>query len=763
MSFYTNDRVNEFSKRYHEYVEKIEGESGKSDESAFKFYNFIQSPDAIKLIEIGTCPSKDMINLNDGALWKPLSGENTPEGWKMKIGEKLSEYKRTEAGLSNDVSKITKKTPGLICKITLLSSNPDEGDNKYVNSFKQLGVLSNSAFLDKCIERYYGAESTSWIDRFLRVEKITHTTLTTDFSQYDNLFTDKTNVPNIINTYSIGLEWFGFFKPSAGLGEYKFEINSGTGFCLLWIGNKAICEYISTNADINTKSNPFTITVAEDRYYPIRMQYYANANNDIKREFSFKIMKTSTLTQLPSNECLFTLNEGTYIPKLTYCSFVSRSIENFKVGKFDCYSMNEDISKISDADYIKFYEFMNKNKYTFSVKQYDYDKVSGVRQFGTLKDKVNYTDVSVSTNPNSKPEVFYIYRVDSDIRMNAQFQINTQKKVINDVQQPYEIALMKTVFNKGSSYDTFPNYYPNNPADGVNVSGPNDCKKRCNDLPGCNFFYTYQSNKIPRCVVGTDNQRPTFSQIRPIGANANQSADEGTSTLNIRTLNFPKVQGCGDNAVFVNDEQDVQNTIDYSNSFAYSNYTLSSNPITSHKEVGRCATTDFLNLENEARNILYSKTDYLSDGQYKRPDGTIRKADYPSTDDRNFWNSIKLREGLDTKNANAISDTQDGVGNILSKEQKFAATQMIINKNLYDLSNNLIPTYLDQRTKMNNNVNSDLSGNELLYFRNQRIPTLREQTAFDANEGGFMQNSLYVLGTMTAVSMLILAISIARE
>jgi hypothetical protein len=85
------------------------------------------------------------------------------------------------------------------------------------------------------------------------------------------------------------------------------------------------------------------------------------------------------------------------------------------------------------------------------------------------------------------------------------------------------------------------------------------------------------------------------------------------------------------------------------------------------------------------------------------------------------------------------------------------------NKNLYDLSNNLIPTYLDQRTKMNNNVNSDLSGNELLYFRNQRIPTLREQTAFDANEGGFMQNSLYVLGTMTAVSMLILAISIARE
>jgi hypothetical protein len=778
MSFYTNDRVNDFSNRYQQYVEKLKGESDKSGDSAFKFYNFIQAPDAIKLIDIGSCKSNDILALrtsnNSNALWQSLSREDTPQAWKMQLGKKLSEYKRAEAGLSKDPSKITKKTPGLIYKITYLPRNPEDikpndiNKKEFINNFKDVGILSNTAFLDKCIEKYYGEHSTAWIDRFLKSENVKSSGNTIDFSEYNKL-TISSNKDN--DESAIGVEWYGFFKPSAGLGEYKFEINSGNGFCLLWIGNKAICEYIPTNADINTKSNPFTIIVAEDRYYPIRIQYYANSNKNAdakdNREFSFKITKMSTLTQLSLTECLFTLNDGGYIPKLRYCSFVSRSVENFRVGKFDCYSMNEDFNQLSNDDYIKFYDFMNKNKYSFSIKQHDHDNISGVRQFGTLKDEVNYTDVSVSTNPNSKPDIFYIYRLDSDIRMNSQFQINT--KPTNET-LPYEMSIMKTDFNKGSSYETFPNYYPNNPSDGVNVLGPNECQRLCNDRKekDCNFFYTYQSNKIPRCVIGTENKQPVFTQIRPVGSNANQSVDEGTSSLNIRTLNFPKVEGCGDNAVFVNDEQDIQNTIDYSNSFAYSNYTLSSNPITSHNAVGKCATSDFLNLENEARNILYSKTDYQSDGQYKHPDGKMRKANYPSTDDRTFWNSIKLegmrmREGLDTKNANAISDTQDGVGDILSKEQRFAATQMSINKNLYDLSNNLIPTYLDQRTKMNDNVNSDLSGNALLYFRNQRIPTLREQTAFDANEGSFMQNSLYVLGTMTAVSMLILAILIARE
>jgi len=775
MSIYTNDRVNDYSKRYKEYVDKIEGNSNTPGGSpAYQYYRFVTSPDAITITEIGRCLSSDILKLKSASdshvLWKTLPGVNTPEGWKMQIGQKLSEMKRGDMGLSTTYnSNITRKTPGLECRITILSSNSDDQDNKYVSNLTQLGVNSNSAFLDACASRQYDAQSITWIDRFLINPKISYKTETTDFSDYKSLFTIPSDKSDL-NKYVVGIEWTGYFKPQI-LGEYKFAIKSGSGYCLLWIGNKAICEYMPENSDINIQTNPFTIVVSEDRYYPIRIQYYANSNtapND-SRVFSFTITNTATLSQLDLSKCLYTINDGSYLPKLVYCSFVSRSLENFRYGKFDCYTM--DMENESEVDCGEFYKFMNSQKYNYSSKQHDYDNVSGVMQYGTLKDGNTYSDVSVANNQNSMPIIFSINRVDSDIRMNQVFQIKTQKQSVDGVQIPYEMVAMHTDFNKGLSYDTLPNYYPDNPASGVNVKGPNDCKKRCNDLPDCNFFYSYKSNNVPRCVVGTNNKNPTFTQIRPIGPDAISSVDETTSTLNIRTFNFPRAEGCGANAVFVNSEEDVKNTVDYTNSFTYSNYTLAPKPITTHKEVGKCADSEFLNLENEARNILYSKTKYQSGGEYLHPDGSIARANYPSSDNRNFWNSIKLQsegmrnrlEGMDTKNTQAVLDTQDAIAAVKAKEMSFAATQMGINKNLYDLSNSAIPVYLEQRTKMNNNVNSDLSGNMLLYFRNQRIPTLREQTAFDSNESGFMQNSLYVLGTMTAVSLLILAVLLARE
>jgi hypothetical protein len=763
---YTNDRVSDFSRIYKDYLSKLKKQSntpGGSDDSGFQYYNFIVSPDAINLTDIGRCLSSDVLKLkssyDDHILWQTMPGANTPQGWKLELGKTVSSIKRREQGLSSESSDVKSTLAGLQCKITLLSSNPDDKDNDYVDNLNKLGVLSNAAFLDRCVTREQGNESTAWIDRFSNDSKVVFSSLTTDFSKYNKLFTETVDV----NKYAVGVEWFGYFKPPT-LGEYKFAINSGSGFCLLWIGNKAICEYVPENADINIQSNPLTKIIGEAKYYPIRIQYYANTNVDVKnpRDFSFTVTNTKNLAQLNLKESLFTVNEGKYLPKLLYCAFVSRSLESFRYGKFDCYTMR--IDEELDDDISIFYKFINSQKYNFLVKQYDYDNVSGVSNVGTLKDGVKYTDAADATNSNATPIAFSIYRLDSDIRMNQVFQIKTTND--SDPTAPYEINVMQTDFAKGKSYDTFPNFYPSDPSQGVNIKGPNECKARCNALPDCNYFYTYESNKVSRCLVGTNNAHPEFSQIRPIGDNANSTVDEATSSLYIRTLNFPKASGCGNNAVLLASDQDVKNTMDYSDSFAYANYILSPNIIKTHKEVGRCADSEFVNLETEARNILYANKDYQEDGSYLRTDKKIGLANYPSSDDKKFWNNIKLetfttnREGMDT---NAIADTHDGIAGVLSKDQKFAGTQMAIHKNFIDLSNNLLPSYFAQRSEMNNNVNSDLSGNVLLYFRNQRIPTLIEQTSFDANETGFMQRSLYVLGTMTAVSLLILAVLIARD
>jgi hypothetical protein len=712
-----------------------------------------------------------------------MNGINTPLGWKMKLGQQFSELKRAEMGLSSKYdSNIKTKTPGLNCKITLLpkdtkgtlnlanrkpNKKDDDGKN-YFKHFSDVNINSNDAFLEASMYRYNGDLSTAWIDRFNYEEKVFHETLTNNFSSYSKLFniTDKKN-KNKINDKAVGIEWFGYFiTPS--LGEYTISINVGSGYCLVWIGSKAICEYTIANSDISSQSGSFTTKVLEDRYYPIRLQYYCNADDsNYNRNFEFTITREDTQLQIDLTKCLFslkTVNNKPYYPKLVYCAFVSTSLDNFTYGNFDCYTV--DISNNNIDEFKQFYNVMNIEKYNHIIKKNDQDKVSGIMQYGTLKDGNNYTDVSDSLNTNSKPVIFSIYRLDSDIRMNKVFQVKTKREHSTD---PYNLSIMDIPFNEGRSYEAFPYFYPGN-IDSSKRMDADGCRQKCDDSPGCGHYYTYKTNKMPMCIIGVDKKTPGYSQMRPIGRTADESIDENTSTLYVRSLNFPKVSGCGSRSILLNSDEDVIANVDYSNTFKYSNYALSSRSIKSHNKVGNCSTAEFLKLEEEARNILYSKTLYQKSGKYKRPDETMDFANYPSSTDKSYWSSIKLqegmrgiKEGLDVKNTNAIKDTEDKISEISIKDAQFAGNQFAINNNLYNLSNNLIPVYLDQRDEMNKNLNSDLNEKSLLYFRDKRIPTLKEQTAFDANESGFMQNSLYVLGTMTAISLLILAVLIARE
>ena len=96
------------------------------------------------------------------------------------------------------------------------------------------------------------------------------------------------------------------------------------------------------------------------------------------------------------------------------------------------------------------------------------------------------------------------------------------------------------------------------------------------------------------------------------------------------------------------------------------------------------------------------------------------------------------------------------------RQQQLENTNAQINSTYANLSDN-IQNYNQMRTFMENDVNYDLSGNTLLHFRNTRKPTVREQNALDSNEGGLTQNSLYILGTITAASLLILAVLLGRE
>lgn len=787
---FTKKRLDDYVSVYQSYLNKFEsnGENG-SNTDGYKYYKFVSSPQAVVLLDFGrvkfsdikgnknpTVPPKLMIP-DVSNIWKTLSGTNTPDGWKIQLGSKYSETKRNnyseieKTRTGQPGTKIISVTPGLKYKINSLINNspkvpdvfsnapnvtptPTSGTNYVTNMQNDAGISSETDFLTKVIEQ-------NWLDSFRLKSDATGSTI--NFSSYTSLFEPETNNNADITKNAIGVEWFGYFRPPNVSTQYSFTFStSNGGNFLMWLGNKAICEYTPVNADIIFPNVEFTPNppVREPKYYPIRIQYYANSNSDLSRVFSFGIKNLTTKDDLDLKDVLFTINDGKYFPELQYLSFVSTSDEKFSKAAMVCYT--NDLTTEENRN--TFYDFINSQKYITLNKTNDRDAKTNQDEFGIIEaNKIFYSQVSIPNNPLSSPNVFSIYRMDVDMRMNQTFQINTKRDPATNSFTMNSIDDKLTTL--GNTYTTLPNYYPDNPSAGINATA-GECKKQCNESSTCNWYFAYKSNDTDRCVVDSRNEQPLFNQVRPTGGNiANSSVDDKTSSLNLRNFSFPKSTGCGKNSVLLEESEPVLNTQIYTDSFPYSTYVIDPYVIPNVNNSGKCSDETYLKLNAEAKNILAANTLYQEDGKYKHPDGTMKLSNYPPYTDTNFWSSITeldKNEGFSTVKTNALADSRNNALNNVAKEQRLLNTNEQINSTYSNLSTN-IQDYSKLKTFMENDVNYDLSGNTLLHFRNARKPTLREQNALDSNEGGMTQNSLYILGTITAASLLILAVLLGRE
>ena len=86
-----------------------------------------------------------------------------------------------------------------------------------------------------------------------------------------------------------------------------------------------------------------------------------------------------------------------------------------------------------------------------------------------------------------------------------------------------------------------------------------------------------------------------------------------------------------------------------------------------------------------------------------------------------------------------------------------------INTKHNELSQNLIPQYRETREIMKNNPIYDYNGESLLYFRNKPIPQLREKRVMDNNEQYVTSKLMLSLGTLSAATLIVFAIMLARE
>lgn len=756
---FTYDRLNDFVKNYKEYINNLITKSEGPDGNLYKYYHFEYSPNGINITDIGRIPSQLIISSpsntpsatpSTGSIikpepstntwannWTPFTTTNTVNAWKMSLSKTYNATK-TNAQKSLNMKSIK---PGLQFSIIQLTSNA------YSTNYNSFQTNSKSF-----INSFSDPSSTVLVPP----------TIVTSMDTYVNAFQDpnKQLFPTFVSKQQLtfGCEWTGFFKPTS-VGNYVFTMNANSGYFYVWIGDKSVCEYTPSNLDIYNGSQTFTINITEVKYYPIRIQFYEQITPQMSPlTFSLDIQFMNvdgTTTQIPTNNCLYAIynSDGTnYVPPLLYCAFVSQSPADFLLGKFKCYRY--DLDKTTPADLISFYAFLNKYKFSMQSQKYDMDNGGINIGFGKLPDNVKYTPVSGDVN--SLPDRFSIYRLDTDLRMGNSYQVDT--RIGGDAL--YSMRMMDpSLLNYAGSYNQLPDYFPENQDLTKYQPATNDdgeaCKINCNNTQNCSHYYTYMSNGHPKCIIANATMpSPSFNQILPNNT-PNNSIDAGSSSLFMRNLQLidpscsivgNSTPGQGPPIANINTVNSV-NVND--NSFPYSNYNLSTNTITTNAHLGVCGDASYNLYMNNAAQILYQNTTYNRDGTWiNSPSEGFQTGSTPLAQ---------------TKYTDAINDTSDSIRAGLQNQQQYAQMMQQINSNYSNLAYTDIPAYLKTRSEMENNVNYDFSGNELLYFRNKPIPTTQQQNIIDNNQGAHTQNLQYVLGTLTAAALLVLALIIGQE
>ena len=748
-TLFTYDRLNAFVSQYKQKLNSIMTAAEQTAGGLYEYYHFEYSPKGIQTTDLKRIPQQILSACTN---WTAFIELNTPDSWKLNAGQQYLKIKNEDVAYS----KTLQKTPGLAFTLITTPAIPTDYNSfkAVANSPTYINAFSNSSAFSSGIASSLTGYSTSFND-----------------PNGDNLVNfAKTNVQGF------ACEWYGYFYPTNGVGTYTFTVSgieSGAGYYYAWIGNKAVCEYtgFANNVDIYTNSPTFTMAISEEQYYPIRIQFFANNTPNLTTSqinLALSIQKDGTTV----TNSLYTLKNSdgsNYYPLLQYCAFVSLSPANLQQGQFQYYYNDLTNPAVNQSIYGPqgIYTVINTQKFNMQSGLFDKDD-SNQKDFGTLPDRTHWTPVQnfTSETPDPKPYAYSIYRLDVDLRMGKTFQINP----VANSDGTYPMSPMNpTLLDYASTYNEFPNYYPSETTNNTQVLSkfapnllqtatsdtPEQCQANCSNNPKCGYYYTYMSeNKIPQCVIDTDNSEPTFNQIPPTNPN-NSSETYMKGSLFLREKQFVQPK-CPGESIAANGQQynpnyisftSVQNTDKYGANFPFSKYQLGPE-INDVSGIGVCgdAANGLAQQTDMAKAILFDNALYTNYGSSWTEGMQSGPGSSPSA-----------------KVTAAMKDTRDNIRANLQNQQQYANMMNTVNANYQQLTHRKIPHYLETREILESNPNYDYNGNTLLYYNAEPVPTVQQQRVIDADQGVVRQNSLYVLGTLTAATLLVLALILGRE
>jgi len=730
-SLYTYDRLSNFVKDYKAYINDNTNKIDGKTVDKYEYYHFDISPNGIKSTSIGRFPSQSFTSIPS---WKPFVNANTTNAWLLNLGKTNTRMIQTE----NERIKQLSVQPGLAFRAIAMSPTSYSNDRSTFET-NLFSIFNNFDTTSNTVMSLKSGIATSF-------NTLQDAFQLSDTTELDTLYSKALSSKNTF----IGCEWKGFFKPTQ-MGNYRITVSSSDRFFFVWIGNVSVCEYTPYNTDIN-ESNPYVdMNLPNDTYIPIRIQYYNNISAysiTTPISFSLKIERilNNTTQIIPLDQCLYTIDYGNYIKPILYCAFVSTSPETYAQGKLQCYSLLNSIrdTSISESNLTQLYAMINKYKSQVYQNTYDYSQNGTIINFGELPNNLYYTPVQES--PSSLPLVFSVYRIDSDLRMGNTFQINTKSDNGSYDMRMIDPNANPSVIQYGSSYHEYSGYYPDIETSGA-VSGSTtqtgeQCKESCNALDNCNHYYVYSSKGKAQCAVDTLNSTPTYNQIRP----ATSAIDEGSAALFVRNYQFveptcSKVPGMSgkDDVIRI---KSVDATDNYSAAFPYANYRILPDQIKAVKDIGICGDKKFKRLTNDAASILYKDATYYDNGT---------------------WSQEGFQQQQTSEYTDAIADTQHAIQVNLEHEKKYALKMDAINNKYNSLTNDKLPKYRNLKKVLEGNPVYDYNGHELSYFNNTPPNTIQQQVIDDNNELYVKDNLLYVLGSVTAATLVVFAIMIAKD
>lgn len=717
---FTYQRLSDFVNNYTSYVDTKEQEQSAPDTENYKYVHFEETPQGISYENLGRYGNSIFSTLPS---WSSLDNKNTIDAWKMNLVKLLDDYREKEM-----VSMDTNRVSGLPYKVNFFT-------NSMVNGIPDI-------------------DATNLANQSAQVTKKTLQGVSTAFGSIEDI---KEFLPSDEQeSYSASIDWNGLFF--AEPGHYRFTNKVHESYCTpyVWIGDKAICEYRGDNATLTQYKDTFEIYVPRRQYIPIRMQIYFLSADRNTMKCNFQVEKLSYTREegkegqqeLVTSTSLFH-SETPYL--LNYAAFVSENITDFEKGLFSCFTpfsvRNDTLVAPNKKQLELFYDKLHENYNDVLANKYDYNDDNRLSYGKIPSANMQYT----IAKGDGIPFAYSMYRLQGDYRMGKTFQIKTDlNQSMAYPMTQFSDKLTQSILDYSNNYRERPGYYPNR--DSVDVQYYTqaedktglECKELCNTNSNCRHYFTYTSNEKPKCIIDGDNSTPHYNRVPP--TNSEHPIDENSSSLFLRNYQLDIDGGlhCG---TFTNrgNTVPVENNSNYSDTFQYAKYAVDKEPINDPKKIGMCGDETFVKHQNEAKDILYKDALYYADGSWKQ---------------EGFSNEDEVKQK--EKTTNAIDDTGDAIKTNLENSKSYSKKMERIQANVEELKTS-IPEFQEIRHIMNSNPKYDYHGDELLYFRNKALPNVRKKRTLDSNELYVNSQLLYALGTVTAATLIVFAIVLARD